>query len=113
VPFEGDVRLFEANERIPLPGIQGKWRGVLQSGSKLIAVPGPGKTGFQYYDLARDPREENDLSKENPQVIEQMVEILRANGLTLGGDEEEAPGEEGYQLSEEEASRLRALGYIQ
>jgi len=113
VPFEGDVKLFEANDRIHFPGLKGKWRGVIAERHKLIAVPHPEGTRYQFYDLEQDPGELRDLHEAQRDVAAGFAEELEALGLGPGGEIDGSGESSGYNLDPEEIERLRALGYLQ
>jgi arylsulfatase A-like enzyme len=113
IPFEGDIKLFEANERIRLKGVKGKWRGIVAERHKLIAVPRKKGTDHQFYDLTQDPGEVRDVSDIQNETAARFAEELDAAGLSPGSDFDEAGGGGGYRLDPEEIERLRSLGYLQ
>jgi len=112
IPFEGDIKLFEANDRIHLKGVKGKWRGVIAERQKLIAVPRKKGTEHQFYDLARDPAEVRNSFEIQRETAARFAEELDAAGLSPGSAFDEAGGG-GYRLDPEEIERLRSLGYLQ
>lgn len=114
IPFEGDVRMNDLNKRIPVPGVLGKWRGAIEEGKKLIAVPTEKGLEYQIYDLKEDPEELNNLYPDRKRLVQPMVEAMQAKGMKLGG----VPAEDGAadkvkDLSEGEIERLRSLGYVE
>jgi arylsulfatase A-like enzyme len=122
VPFEGDARSEKKVKRIPIKGIEGKWRGVIKDGKKLIAVPYPEGFRFQLYDLEKDPYETRNLYNGKPASVRPYLDAMVKEGLEMWRGEKEQktrdkkPGpddENEKNLSEEEAKQLRALGYIQ
>jgi arylsulfatase A-like enzyme len=66
---------------------------------------------FELYDYDADPMDQNDLAADNPEVVERLAAELDAwHERALAAKIEEA---DTADLSPEELSRLRALGYIQ
>ena len=66
---------------------------------------------FELFDLTRDPREQNNLAEERPEVTQELDERLRTLLELLGdpGELEDLPEEE---LDPDLRERLEALGYI-
>jgi arylsulfatase len=113
IPFESDVRLFEANDRIHLPGVKGKWRGVVAENRKLIAVPREKDIAYQLYDLAADPAEVDDLYAAQSDAATPWIGALEEAGLAPGSAIDQVGDDAGYELDPEEVERLRSLGYLQ
>jgi hypothetical protein len=66
---------------------------------------------FELYDYDGDPMDQNDVTADNPEIAEQLAEELAAwHERALAARVEET---EDANLTPEEESRLRALGYIQ
>jgi arylsulfatase A-like enzyme len=83
-----------------------KLRSLSRGGWKLVESDLP-ERGHQLYRVARDPREQRDLSAQRARVLEQMRDELRRFSREL-------PVAEGASLvlSEEEREQLRSLGYL-
>ncbi len=64
---------------------------------------------FLLFDLVKDPREKTDMATAMPEVASRLTEILRARQLAA---ESGAPTGNPVVLPEEDAERLRALGYL-
>ncbi len=114
IPFEGDVRMNDLNDRIPVPGLPGKWRGVIEEGKKLITVLTKKGLKYQIYDLEEDPGERHNLYPDRKKLVQPMVDVMTDKGMKLGG----GPAGEGTtdkieELSEGEIERLRSLGYME
>ena len=79
---------------------------------------GEGKYVYEYYDVLEDPAEENDLSAHRPEEVEALRAILdrheedrdRFREAIQGGKPAE---NKAGQLSPDQESKLRALGYIE
>ena len=107
-------RYAAANGRRP-PGIAGKWRMVRFKGFKLLWIPG---TGWELYDLVKDPRELHDLSAAPPPAARSLAPILeefvRESSVSAGsGGPASSPSPPGL---DEDARReleevLRSMGY--
>jgi arylsulfatase A-like enzyme len=114
IPFEGDVRMNDENKLIPIPGVPGKWRGVIVEGHKLIAVLKKKGLEYQVYDLEGDPEELNNLYTDRKKLVQPMVDAMKGEGMKLGGGPSgESAADRLEQLSEGEIERLRSLGYVE
>lgn len=75
---------------------------------KLITYPGVEGEIYQLFDLRTDPLEKNDISREKPALVEELLAELTAWRLEVGADSlAEAP-----ELSPRTKEALRSLGYI-
>jgi hypothetical protein len=89
--------------------IAGRFRTVVLGDWKLIWTPGlEGEAAFELHDLGEDPGEEVDLSATHPVETERLRQLLFA-WLRAGSARSVLPP---APLSEDDAERLRALGYI-
>ncbi|HJO02387.1 MAG TPA: sulfatase [Acidobacteriota bacterium] len=86
---------------------------IVADGWKLVhnTTRPEGKAEFELFDYANDPLDQIDVGPDNPDVVAQLSEELRAwhEGVLLNRVEPDSA--EG--LTEAERDRLRALGYIQ
>ena len=82
-----------------------KLRGVVHRDHKLIVDLETGDV--RLFDLARDPGEQTDLSRERPEQVEALRRLVDA----WGGGGSAAPNER-LELSDEERERLESLGYL-
>jgi len=87
--------------------VQGRFRSVVSGRWKLIWTPGqtPDKE-FELYDVAADPDETRDLSRELPDRVRELQGLLDA---WMTGDAAVEPAE----IPEADREGLRALGYIE
>jgi arylsulfatase A-like enzyme len=114
---ESDVRMFEANLRRPVPGTAGKLRALRDGRFKLILTPRPGGPAFELYDVARDPREEHDLSGDPAHAS--RLEAMRRQLSQLVPETERAFLEDaladspGAPPSGRDLELLRRLGYVE
>ena len=92
---------------IHIPGVAGKRRMLRTLDWKLVYIPDPHGGSQRLYDLVTDPGETRDVSAEHPQIAAR----LRARLNEIIGDEAEAV-DNAPNLTDEEQSRLRALGYL-
>jgi len=71
-----------------------------------------GTPEFELFNVDEDPRDQNDVAAEHPDVVSRMAEALEgwyemANGARLAPDAESTDG-----MSQQQLERLRSLGYI-
>ncbi|MBW2555193.1 MAG: hypothetical protein JRE20_13855 [Deltaproteobacteria bacterium] len=60
-------------------------RAVRKGDLKLVWLPTPfGNDNWQLYDLSKDPAELNDLSKEQPTLRQEMIEIWNQYSKDVG-----------------------------
>jgi arylsulfatase A-like enzyme len=85
--------------------VNGRFRAVVDGDRKLIWTPGarPGR-GFELYDLASDPDETVDLSRQEPQRVAELRK--RLDGWVRTG------ASTPRRIGPEDRERLRALGYV-
>lgn len=81
----------------------GKWQFVLDFPWKLVIAPYLERGGL--YHLGDDPEEVDDLSREHPEVTQRLWDELRRWRESASGSVS--------TLDEENAERLRALGYVE
>ena len=97
---------FETGRR-HVKGLEGRLRSLIYGGMKVIYVPrSRGRFSFELYDLEEDPLELDDLS-ETVEAEELKRRLLR--WVNQDRDNWSKPEDE---LSEQEARRLRQLGYL-
>ncbi|MDA8017557.1 MAG: sulfatase-like hydrolase/transferase [Thermoanaerobaculia bacterium] len=82
-------------------------RGLVQGRWKLIHLPDR-ESGDRLYDLASDPQEQRNLSKDRPEITDELRRRLEAAWTEM----RLPPSSEGSQIDEETRSRLKALGYL-
>ena len=87
--------------------LAGRKRSLLVGNRKLVYLPRPEGVHYELYDLEADPGETHDLWETEPAPeLRRRLDAWVARDLEAhGGIREEA-------LSEAEAARLRALGYL-
>jgi arylsulfatase len=87
--------------------VRGRFRTVVSGDWKLIWTPGqtPDRE-FQLYDVAADPDETRDLSREFPERVQELKRLLDA--WMAGDSAVDSP-----EISERDREGLRALGYIE
>jgi len=109
---ESDYQLIHAeNPEFHREGPAGKWRAVVVSQWKLIRIPGPdGTERFELYDVETDPNELQDLADSHPEVVEQIVPLMRDFDEMVDGQEVMGAGD--TTVSEAHRARLRSLGYM-
>lgn len=98
------------NPRHFVPGFDGKWRGLRGERYKLIFAPrdAAGDRGdVELYDIAADPAEAHDLSRERPEVAGDLLRRLRVWWETAGAVSDSQNG-----VPSQEAETLRSLGYL-
>ena len=92
---------------------------VRKQGRKLIRGGPPAAPRYQYYDVARDPEERDDLYDRDPAAAADLRALLEAYEASMAKTREAlAAGEDMPALAPElvdpgHLERLRALGYIQ
>jgi hypothetical protein len=92
---------------------------VRMQGRKLIRRGPPAAPQYQYYDVGRDPEEQDDLYDRNPAAAADLRALLEAYEASMAKTRETlAAGEDMPALppelvDPEHLERLRALGYIQ
>ena len=109
--IESDYELIHPeNPRHYVPGFAGKWRGIRGERYKLIFIPRDkaGERGdVELYDVAGDPAELHDLSRERPEIARAMLDRLRAwwtrAGIPPGASSGETPPD---------IQSLHSLGYL-
>lgn len=74
---------------------------------KLVYIPDPHGGSQRLYDLVADPGETRDVSAEHPLIAARLRTRLDEIMGAEAGAIDDAPA-----LTEEEESRLRALGYL-
>jgi arylsulfatase A-like enzyme len=90
--------------------VRGRFRSVVSGDWKLIWTPGQtGPREYQLYDIANDPDEIHDLSREFPERVRALAAeitawMARAPGAQTAG----APA-----IPESDRDALEALGYIE
>jgi len=115
----GLPRFSQVRYRKLAPQSRGGMLSVTSGSWKLVTPADTGKRlapeRGELYDLARDPGEENNLIREEPEQARRLLRLLRAwvdrfRAAAPGG----SGGEEGELLrpDEETVKRLRALGYV-
>ncbi len=106
--FESDYQLiYEENAEFHYPGPEGKWRGVLAEGHKLIRVPNPDGDTYELYDLNADPFELTNVIDEKPEMTERLREELREWEAVLARETAQES-----TIDEETSHALRSLGYL-
>jgi arylsulfatase A-like enzyme len=84
---------------------------LLENSYKLIVLR---DNTYELYNLADDPRESNDISRENPQLVEGMIKKMEAIRQENRMRRENRMGtEEELKFDKEMEEKLKALGYIQ
>jgi arylsulfatase A-like enzyme len=80
---------------------------------KLVAVkPHAAAERMELYDLRADPREQRDLSASEPALLAELASLLQAQRGRTRDDAARFQSGGEAELSESEAERLRALGYL-
>jgi arylsulfatase A-like enzyme len=102
-----DVEIFAYTRS--LVDRDGEKNSVIAKGFKLIRNVQSGRV--ELFDLAADPRERNDLSKDLAHV-ERIRELAESLDQLLADDRLQLGSEAAPELSEEELEPLRALGYV-
>ena len=84
-------------------------RGILEGELKFTIETGGEERAIALYDLARDPREQNDLSKKRPEEASRMMARLEAlrEGIAQAASVDDS------ELDEATLEQLRELGYIE
>jgi arylsulfatase A-like enzyme len=108
--IESDYQLIhEENPDFHGEGPAAKWRAVVVETYKLIRIPGPdGTERLELYDLAIDPHERTNLADTHPDIVDQILPLLREFDAVVD-TQGTAPGEE---VSDAHRARLRSLGYM-
>ena len=101
---EGPGAVFAATYR---PEAYSEKRAVVLDGFKYIHSWTDDRDWQELYDLTNDPGELNDLADMRPEVVARLRSVLDAR---LAAAKETVGGQ--AELSEEEISELRALGYV-
>jgi arylsulfatase A-like enzyme len=102
------VRRYPQRKRIYLEGEEGKWRTIRTDRYKLIMIPKADGPELELYDLASDPGEERDISGEQPETAEKLLESIRE----WLADPSRRDSVSTPELDEEWARRLKNIGYI-
>jgi len=104
---EVDEKFHEENTRREVDGMAGKWRWMRHGRYKLFYIPhASGPPERRLYDLATDPGETRDLSREYPAMVGWLARDLDG-WVTEGRVADSGGGSE-----RETYERLRSLGYI-
>lgn len=109
---ENGYRVWSNNRRRYVEGIAGKWRIARTSTSKLIYIPHPEQDIFEFYDIATDPNEQNNLV-DDP-ICSAEIQILKAALFEWIKPEDFAdidPITE-EQIPPDVRQRLKSLGYL-
>ncbi len=78
---------------------------------KLVAERGGDAPIFRLYDRQADPNEQTDLAAQNPEVVEDLRQRMRAALQAARAVGQTYRGSERVEHSERELEQLRALGY--
>ena len=103
-PIWGEASAAES-QGAPLDSFYPLFRSVRQGSFKLIQEVRGGQT--RLFDLEKDPLEQRDISAEQPERAQFLMEMLEARHTSA----KRAAGEE-VLLDPEDVERLRALGYV-
>ena len=109
---ETDYSVFSSNPRRYIKGTAGKWRMARTNRWKLLFIPHPGSSIYEFYDLRNDPSEENNLI-DDP-VYKTEIEELKKK-LFKWIKEEDLQGTDGPALGNigsASRERLKSLGYL-
>ncbi|HUG52875.1 MAG TPA: sulfatase [Vicinamibacteria bacterium] len=87
---------------------------IVEGGWKLIhnVVRGPEQAEFELYDFYKDPRDQTDLSAQNPEVVGRLGRMLEGWRRTAKQARLKSDTEATKDLSAEQLERLRSLGYV-
>ncbi len=109
---ENDYSMFPNNPKRYLKGIAGKWRMVRTGRWKLILIPHPGENIFEFYDLADDPAETNNLI--NDPAYRARIEELKKKlfGWIKEGDLRNTDAPQREEIAPSARKRLQSLGYL-
>ena len=91
---------------LPSPTSDGSWRAMFEGDHKLLWNS---KTPARLFDLARDPREQNDLAAVEPERVTAMLTSLNEYLEGLPGPASAGPEAE---VDEETRRALESLGYV-
>jgi arylsulfatase A-like enzyme len=77
-----------------------------------VAIERDGTPGWvgELYDLANEPLEMKNVSKENPEIFENLIEELHS--MTRTYSEGALPGSNRMEMDDETRAKLKALGYL-
>lgn len=81
---------------------------MIQNGMKVVKVTADKREETFLFDLSKDPGEKHSLDKENPWVLEEMLNRLEG---WLESFEERKIDSQQRQIPDEDLEKLRALGY--
>jgi arylsulfatase A-like enzyme len=109
---ENDYNIHSNNTRRYIEGIAGKWRIARSNRWKLIMIPHPENTIYEFYDIVNDPGEERNLiaspeyQNEFQYLKTALLQWIKTEDMY---DTEQIPPE---QIPDDMRERLRSLGYV-
>lgn len=100
--------------RLDIDGPQGRWTMALQGGAKLVRMPLSQGTGFEMYDLSRDPDELRNLIASGGDNDERQRKLAAdLDEWMQGMDAARPPANAQSRSRKAETRALRSLGYLQ